>query len=452
MIRFNKKIIVILPVFVLAFFSMPQFSEAVNKDPEFNPNNLISDSEMLDYNSMSLQEIESFLASRNGVLKDYACHLTEREIITENGEIECFDYLNPDIHLDPSGGNNDSEQVKKLQNFLKSSYPEVQETGVYNAVVISAVKKFQEKYAEEILTPWGLTSGSGYVGSTTIKKINELYCEKLNKFSYPGANVGQNGTEKVWQCYFLSNPPEAKEGDGEELTAGEVIYNLSQEYKINPKFILVTLQKEQSLIDNSNPRQGIKHALDWAMGYGCLESGGWNEKLRGFYAQVDGGLWQIRRWFDYPNQYSYLFQKGGSYTLFDNVNGGTMVVPASRATAFLYRYTPHVYNGNYNFWKFWKEYFGNAKTSDNTSDNSQNKTTKYPDGSLLRIKNSAIVWLIENEKKRKLNVSSEEFSALNFNWGNIIEVSQNDLNLYVAGNIVKYGPDSSLLKDGYSDS
>ena len=37
-----------------------------------------------------------------------------------------------------------------------------------------AVKRFQEKYASEILVPADLTKGNGFVGSGTRKKINSL--------------------------------------------------------------------------------------------------------------------------------------------------------------------------------------------------------------------------------------------------------------------------------------
>ena len=49
-----------------------------------------------------------------------------------------------------------------------------QETLLFGNLTKFSVIKFQEKYADEILTPWGLTTGNGYLGTNTIKKLNSL--------------------------------------------------------------------------------------------------------------------------------------------------------------------------------------------------------------------------------------------------------------------------------------
>ena len=75
-------------------------------------------------------------------------------------------------------GINHNNQVKCLQEFLKSQggniYPEGYITGNFGEFTKNAVIKFQEKYSSEILKPYGLLGGTGYVGEKTRQKINQL--------------------------------------------------------------------------------------------------------------------------------------------------------------------------------------------------------------------------------------------------------------------------------------
>ena len=60
----------------------------------------------------------------------------------------------------------------KKQGFTEAGKDAPGEFGRFTA---SAVVGFQEKYAKEILSQYGLAHGTGFVGPSTLKKLNDLY-------------------------------------------------------------------------------------------------------------------------------------------------------------------------------------------------------------------------------------------------------------------------------------
>lgn len=77
------------------------------------------------------------------------------------------------------GGSNDSADVSRLQSFLKDIEKlDVDVNGTFDAKTESAVKVFQLKYKDEILSPWKATRASGVVYITTSKKINDIACNQ----------------------------------------------------------------------------------------------------------------------------------------------------------------------------------------------------------------------------------------------------------------------------------
>jgi len=82
------------------------------------------------------------------------------------------------IEADLYFGSQDTLSITCLQEFLKSQgpsiYPEGLVTGNFLALTQAAVIRFQETYASEILAPFDLIRGTGFVGSRTRAKINEL--------------------------------------------------------------------------------------------------------------------------------------------------------------------------------------------------------------------------------------------------------------------------------------
>lgn len=115
-------------------------------------------------------------------------------------------------------------------------------------------------------------------------------------------------------------------------SAAQIICEQSNRFGINPRLILVLLQKEQGLLGETEP---TTYAYDWATG--CAP--GWDES-QGFANQVECAARTLRRRFD-------------TVPMGDLVDN---VIPTNRATFALYRYNNHQ-QGNNDFWRIWTRYW-----------------------------------------------------------------------------------------------
>jgi len=172
---------------------------------------------------------------------------------------------------------------------------------------------------------------------------------------------------------YLASAPSSQLGDGAAgRNAAQIIYDAahglydaavgcangvcinSSTGTISPKSILITLQKEMSLVTLSTYDQ---RRLDRAMGYGCPDSGGCDARYLGFSNQVGWAAWQLRYNSMAPENRVTPYYVGRVTSIAD-WDGTRSVYFSNRATASLFRYTPHTYYGNYNFWRLGIEWFG----------------------------------------------------------------------------------------------
>ena len=249
-----------------------------------------------------------------------------------------------------------------------------------------------------------LNSKGGYISSHSFKNANgqiktaaEIIYDAANNYDCDGVDINKNASEseKNQKC---------------------------QQVTINPKLLLVLLQKEQSLIEATSPKQS---QLDWATGYGCPDGQACNSRWQGLGKQVNSAALQFFDYMQNPTHYTY--RAGQTYTITNTGRPPMEITPMNQATAALYNYTPHVYNGNYNFWKLWIRYF----------------TFNYPNNTLLQARGEPGVWLIQNGAKRPFLTKGALTSRYDIN--KVIQVNKSELDRYPTGASLKF-PQYSLIR------
>lgn len=160
-------------------------------------------------------------------------------------------------------------------------------------------------------------------------------------------------------------------GANNELVS-TVIYKVQQACGISARVLLVTMQKEQSILSARAPSSWQMTAT---MGYACPDTGACDSKYYGVYNQLYMAAWQLKR-YSTPDPWGY-YQPGVRYIQY-NPNpacGGSNVNIRNNATAALYNYTPYQPNaeslanlygsggacgahGNRNFWTYYYNWFG----------------------------------------------------------------------------------------------
>lgn len=159
-------------------------------------------------------------------------------------------------------------------------------------------------------------------------------------------------------------------------SAASIIYRVSQSCNINPRVLIVMLQKEQGLVTHTWP-SGWRY--DSALGQGCPDDAPCDPSYVGFFQQIYGAARQMQiymegRWFTW-------YQPGNTWNVLYNPNQGCGSGPvyiANKATAALYYYTPYQPNaaalragygegdscsayGNRNFYNYFTDWFGSTQ-------------------------------------------------------------------------------------------
>lgn len=153
-------------------------------------------------------------------------------------------------------------------------------------------------------------------------------------------------------------------------TAAEIIMAAASSCHINPRVLLVLLQKESGVVTMRNPSE---KNYRYAMGLNCPDNAECDRRYAGFFNQVFGAARRFQYYRANPGQYQFSAQHVNSIAFNPNAACGTSkVYIENTATALLYIYTPYQPNraalagkpdscssfGNLNFARLWEQWFG----------------------------------------------------------------------------------------------
>lgn len=231
---------------------------------------------------------------------------------------------------------------------------------------------------------------------------------------------------------------------GLDQSAAEMIVGVAQACGVNPRVLLVLLEKENSLVTRTRPTTRNYQA---ATGYGCPDTAPCDAQYYGLFNQLYMAARQYQNYAANPTRYGYRAGRANTIAYHPNASCGTsQVVIANQATAGLYNYTPYRPNaaalanlygtgdgcssyGNRNFWRLFTDWFGSTQAS----------------SALLRSPENATVYLVSGTNKYPIS-SLSIMNALSV-VGSVGYVSQQYLDRLTTGGVVNrslLGPDGTV--------
>lgn len=192
------------------------------------------------------------------------------------------------------------------------------------------------------------------------------------------------GTRAEWAAARGYSPPFTCLRDFSEggKTASQIIYDVAQQFSINPKVLIVLLQKEQILITDDWPIPGSAQ-YKTATGYACPDTAPCDQQYFGLTNQLTWSGRMFRAIMNASPTWYTPYLLGENYVQY-NPNqscGGSIVNIENRSTQALYNYTPYQPNpatleagwgqascgayGNRNFYLYFTSWFGSTVGPEN---------------------------------------------------------------------------------------
>ena len=219
---------------------------------------------------------------------------------------------------------------------------------------------------------------------------------------HPGCSAGYTCLDRYSQAtpsmaadaYCSALPGRSNE------SAASIIARVGAACDISQRYLLVLLEKEQSLVTHRTPN-ATRYAK--ATGFGCPDTAPCDASVGGFFYQIYYGARQFQRYAAHPGNYNH--RAGVVNNVLYNPNvacGASPVLIRNTATAGLYNYTPYQPNaaalanlygtgdtcsayGNRNTWRMWTDWFGDP--------------TAVAGGAFVRDTSNGRIYLVSGNRK-----------------------------------------------------
>lgn len=183
-------------------------------------------------------------------------------------------------------------------------------------------------------------------------------------------------------------------------SAASIIARVGAACDISQRFLIVLLEKEQSLITHRAPTVS---RYQKATGFGCPDTAPCDPSVGGFFYQIYYGARQFQRYAAHPSNYNHRAGVVNNVLYHPNAAcGSSPVLIRNVATAGLYNYTPYQPNaaalanlygtgdacsayGNRNTWRIWTDWFGSP--------------TQIAGGALARDSSNGRIYLLSGGRK-----------------------------------------------------
>jgi hypothetical protein len=405
-----KKILIPVFIFILGFY--PVFSSAKT----FNPNYVLSDPEYLDSNSMSAGYIQEFLKAKgsglaNIVVNVFGKTMKVAEIFYQAAKTYCVSQklLIATAQKEQNAITDStlsSDQLDKLMGFgVYQGNDYSTYLGIYNQITYAA-KQFRKYYDYPENYTWQMgvtkTTSDGVVVTPQNKATAGLY----NYTPYAGALAGTPSNEegnggnflfwKIWQDWFLIRHPSG------------------------------TLIREEG-------KSGVYFLLDGK------KRPFWSKKVFDYVARGNGVIEVTKNEIEgYTTANPMKFPDG---TLLQAPQGGVYIVENGKKRPFKSREA---------FDKLGYKTRALVQVDENElnwyprGEPIDIQTDIHPSGTVVKLPNSAGIYLIENGKKRLFK--DRRIFENRYSWNSVIEISLSKLQSYPSGPPVLF-KDGTLIRD-----